>query len=181
MSTNLVNKNTGELVTLASGVRCWIGTKSAHDLAVQQGTMPNNCMVCITDDGASSIGRLTPIKGRSDVRGTAGWVEVTTITQPAKSVMHLAFGTWNTGYQATSLSIAQKGAEAPYPVFKVLNNSASGGQPDQAVGPQNAVAMNYYNDTDSEITWSLSRYISSALGATAYFWWSGDTIGVEEA
>ena len=33
MSTNLVDKTTGELVTLASGVRCWIGTKTAHDLA----------------------------------------------------------------------------------------------------------------------------------------------------
>lgn len=52
MSTNLVNKDTGELVTLANGTRMWIGTKTAHDLAVQQGTMPNNCMVCITDDAA---------------------------------------------------------------------------------------------------------------------------------
>lgn len=50
MSTNLVDKDTGELVTLANGTRVWIGTKTAHDLAVQQGTMPNNCMVCITDD-----------------------------------------------------------------------------------------------------------------------------------
>lgn len=50
MSTNMVNKTTGELVTLANGTRMWIGTKTAHDLAVQQGTMPNNCMVCITDD-----------------------------------------------------------------------------------------------------------------------------------
>jgi len=50
MSTNFVNKTTGELVTLANGTRMWIGTKSAHDNAVQQGTMPNNCMVCITDD-----------------------------------------------------------------------------------------------------------------------------------
>ena len=50
MSVNKVNKTTGELVTLANGTRMWIGTKSAHDIAVQQGTMPNNCMVCITDD-----------------------------------------------------------------------------------------------------------------------------------
>lgn len=50
MSVNKVNKTTGELVTLANGTRMWIGTQSAHDLAVQQGTMPNNCMVCITDD-----------------------------------------------------------------------------------------------------------------------------------
>ena len=52
MSTNAVNKTTGELITLANGTRMWIGTKTAHDLAVQQGTMPNNCMVCITDDAA---------------------------------------------------------------------------------------------------------------------------------
>lgn len=50
MSTNLIDKQTGELITLASGTRMWIGTKSAHDSAVQLGTMPNNCMVCITDD-----------------------------------------------------------------------------------------------------------------------------------
>ena len=52
MSSNIINKQTGELITLASGTRMWIGTQSAHDLAVQQGTMPNNCMVCITDDAA---------------------------------------------------------------------------------------------------------------------------------
>lgn len=52
MSVNKVDKTTGELVTLANGTRMWIGTKTAHDLAVQQGTMPNNCMVCITDDAA---------------------------------------------------------------------------------------------------------------------------------
>lgn len=50
MSVNKVDKTTGELVTLANGTRMWIGTKSAHDAAVQAGTMPNNCMVCITDD-----------------------------------------------------------------------------------------------------------------------------------
>lgn len=50
MSVNKVDKTTGELVILANGTRMWIGTKSVHDLAVQQGTMPNNCMVCITDD-----------------------------------------------------------------------------------------------------------------------------------
>lgn len=50
MSVNKVDKTTGELVTLANGTRMWIGTKSAHDAAVAAGTMPNNCMVCITDD-----------------------------------------------------------------------------------------------------------------------------------
>lgn len=50
MSSNKVNKTTGELVTLASGMRMWIGTKAAHDAAVQAGTMPNNCAVAIIDD-----------------------------------------------------------------------------------------------------------------------------------
>lgn len=50
MSTNMVNKTTGELVTLANGTRMWIGTKAAHTAAIAAGTMPNNCMVCITDD-----------------------------------------------------------------------------------------------------------------------------------
>lgn len=52
MSVNKVNKTTGELITLANGTRMWIGTQSAHDAAVAAGTMPNNCMVCITDDAA---------------------------------------------------------------------------------------------------------------------------------
>lgn len=50
MSVNRVNESTGELVTLSSGVRCWIGTKAAHTLAIANHTMPANCLVCITDD-----------------------------------------------------------------------------------------------------------------------------------
>lgn len=50
MSVNKRDSTTGELVTLASGTRMWVGTKSAHDIAVANGTMPNNVMVCITDD-----------------------------------------------------------------------------------------------------------------------------------
>lgn len=61
MSVNKVDKTTGELVTLANGTRMWIGTKSAHDAAVQAGTMPNNCMVCITDDANDfTSGSCTP-------------------------------------------------------------------------------------------------------------------------
>lgn len=59
MSVNKVNKTTGELVTLANGTRMWIGTQSAHDAAVQAGTMPNNCMVCITDDAIEGIQDIT--------------------------------------------------------------------------------------------------------------------------
>lgn len=50
MSCNAVNKDTGELITLASGVRVWIGTRTAHDIAVSQGKIGNNILVCITDD-----------------------------------------------------------------------------------------------------------------------------------
>ena len=50
MSVNYRNSTTGELVTLANGSRMWIGTKAAHDAAVTNGKVPNNCMVCITDD-----------------------------------------------------------------------------------------------------------------------------------
>lgn len=59
MSVNKVDKTTGELVTLANGTRMWIGTQSAHDAAVLAGTMPNNCMVCITDDFPES-GAINP-------------------------------------------------------------------------------------------------------------------------
>lgn len=50
MSVNKVSQDTGELITLSSGVRCWIGTKAAHTIAVANHTIPNNVMVCITDD-----------------------------------------------------------------------------------------------------------------------------------
>jgi len=50
MSTNLIDKQTGELITLASGTRVWIGTRNAHDIAVSQGKIGNNILVCITDD-----------------------------------------------------------------------------------------------------------------------------------
>lgn len=55
MSVNKVDKTTGELLTLANGTRMWIGTQSAHDAAVAAGTMPNNCMVCITDESNSVL------------------------------------------------------------------------------------------------------------------------------
>ena len=61
MSVNKVDKTTGELVTLANGTRMWIGTKSLHDSAVQQGTMPDNCMVCITDDFPSTEVKVTTV------------------------------------------------------------------------------------------------------------------------
>jgi len=50
MSVNKYNDQTGELTTLANGSRTWIGTKAAHDAAKQAGTLPNNCLIAITDD-----------------------------------------------------------------------------------------------------------------------------------
>lgn len=50
MSVNKYNDQTGELTILANGSRIWIGTKAAHDTAKQAGTLPNNCLVAITDD-----------------------------------------------------------------------------------------------------------------------------------
>lgn len=50
MSVNKYDSASGELVTLASGTRVWLGTKAAHEKAVSDGTMPNNCMVGLVDD-----------------------------------------------------------------------------------------------------------------------------------
>ena len=54
MSSNIINKQDGSLITIGNSARCWIGTKSAHDTAVAQGKMPNNVMVCITDQMVDS-------------------------------------------------------------------------------------------------------------------------------
>ena len=50
MSINKYNPQTGELTNLASGSRIWTGTKAAYDAQKQAGTLPNNCIICITDD-----------------------------------------------------------------------------------------------------------------------------------
>ena len=50
MSVNRYDSITGQLSPLASGSRIWTGTKAQHDAAIQAGTMPNNCIVVITDD-----------------------------------------------------------------------------------------------------------------------------------
>lgn len=50
MSVNKYNNTTGQLETLASGQRMWIGTKAAYDAAVQAGTMENDILIAITDD-----------------------------------------------------------------------------------------------------------------------------------
>lgn len=50
MSVNQVNQTTGELISLAGGTRTWIGTKVAYEQQKQAGTLPNNCLIAITDD-----------------------------------------------------------------------------------------------------------------------------------
>jgi hypothetical protein len=62
MSTSVVNKLTGELVTTASGTRYWVGTRDAYNAAKLNGSIPGNTMVCITDDGGQETitGTATP-------------------------------------------------------------------------------------------------------------------------
>lgn len=59
MSTNLYNKDTGELCTLSGSVRTWIGSKAAHTAAVNAGTLPSNCLIAITDDAIEGIQDIT--------------------------------------------------------------------------------------------------------------------------
>ena len=51
MGSYSYDKNTGTLTTLAtSGQRVWVGTEAQHKAAKQAGTLPNNTIICITDD-----------------------------------------------------------------------------------------------------------------------------------
>ena len=50
MSLNKYDSSTGELINIASGQRTWVGTRAAYDAAKQAGTLPNNCLIAITDD-----------------------------------------------------------------------------------------------------------------------------------
>ena len=52
MSVNRYDSTTGTLTTLASGDRTWVGTKAQYDAQKQAGTLPNNAIICITDDEA---------------------------------------------------------------------------------------------------------------------------------
>lgn len=62
MSVNSYDNQTKTLTSVAGGTRVWIGTDSAHTSAVSGGTMPNNCMVYITDDTSDQISN-TPTAG----------------------------------------------------------------------------------------------------------------------
>ena len=55
MSVNKYNTTTGELETIASGQRTWVGTRAAYDAAKSAGTLPTNALICITDDEDDTI------------------------------------------------------------------------------------------------------------------------------
>ena len=73
MSTNRYNKDTGELVTISGGTRCWIGTRAAHDAAVARGELGNNILVAITDDfqDANPLGIIIAYGGTT---APTGWL-----------------------------------------------------------------------------------------------------------
>jgi len=51
LSVNVYDKTTGTLTALASsGQRTWVGTEIQYKAAQQAGTLPNNAIICITDD-----------------------------------------------------------------------------------------------------------------------------------
>lgn len=54
MSVNKYDSSTGTLTTVANGQRMWIGTQTAYDSAEAAGTLPSNCLIAITDDGAGT-------------------------------------------------------------------------------------------------------------------------------
>ena len=49
MSVNRYTTASG-LQTLANGQRIWVGDKASHTAAKQAGTLPTDCLICITDD-----------------------------------------------------------------------------------------------------------------------------------
>lgn len=53
MSVNKYDHASGNLTTLANGSRTWIGTKEVYESAKQAGTLPNDCLIAITNDEAS--------------------------------------------------------------------------------------------------------------------------------
>ena len=58
MSVNKYNSQTGELTTIASGQRTWIGTKEAYEQQKQAGTLPTDCLICITNDEDDTIAEV---------------------------------------------------------------------------------------------------------------------------
>lgn len=152
MSVNYVDKTTGELVTLASGTRMWVGTQSAHDLAVQQGTMPNNCMVCITDDYYI---------GREQFSGTIGSISGISITQ-LKSVT-LAKGKTICGTMTCNLGATT--SSTPLSLWARTTEPVTVDTSDVVVSSSNTTVYTqltcpfcFTNDTDSDMTVRLGHY-----------------------
>lgn len=50
MSVNKYNPQSKTLTTLATGDRTWVGTSAAYQAQKQAGTLPNDVIICITDD-----------------------------------------------------------------------------------------------------------------------------------
>lgn len=50
MSLNTYDSSSGTLTTIASASRLWTGTKAQYDAQKTAGTLPNNCLIVITDD-----------------------------------------------------------------------------------------------------------------------------------
>ena len=50
MSVNRYDSSTGTLTTISSGGRQWIGTQSQYNAQKLAGTLPNDCLIIITDD-----------------------------------------------------------------------------------------------------------------------------------
>lgn len=67
MSSNIINKQDGSLITIGGSIRLWTGTQSAHDIAESQGKLPNNCLIAITDDTANGQTPVVMNISNSDV------------------------------------------------------------------------------------------------------------------
>lgn len=145
MSVNKVNKTTGELVTLANGTRMWIGTKTAHDLAVQQGTMPNNCMVCITDDAA---GEEAWQYSTSETRTGKTWIDGKPIYRRViEKNITLKGNSWN----GTGIDISE--IDTLCNCVMLNSKSAFGGFYTQ----KNSNTLNIYCTSDAN--WGVSTFI----------------------
>ena len=166
MSVNKRDSTTGELVTLASGTRMWVGTKSAHDIAVANGTMPNNVMVCITDDYAES---------RTQFSGTIGSISGTLVTTlktislpAAKTIVGTMTINLGSGTSSTKLNLFAR--TTPPTTVDSSEVVASGSNSDGSY-TQLSCPFCLTNTTDATITIYLGYYqgtdtYSNAVKAT---------------
>ena len=80
MSVNKYDKDSGELVTLASGSRVWIGTEDAWNTLKSQNKQPKNCLKAVIDDYGAKYGAGNWLRGKkinfmgdSITHGFIGW------------------------------------------------------------------------------------------------------------